>query len=225
MIKSRGQCYKTFFPQMVRKVCCSDALTGTYLQNNPIFQEKINYKAGPWLWWSASSPSPTILVRILLTPTVFTVIFVFEKNKNKQNGAGVGPLKICSKTCCFTVWRNQDFLPKRFYNIDHSWAVAFLFENEPRTSRASGSIALLFWIVKPWSYVSIRSYWVGDTSLWTKRLGYVLPGPGPSPTFKEKLWLEMMLVLSILIGCSKAPQKVYKLHNYTHEKDLALYFP
>ena len=38
--------------------------------------------------WSACSPStPTIRVRIQLTPTVFSVKFVFEKNKNKQKEA------------------------------------------------------------------------------------------------------------------------------------------
>ena len=40
------------------------------------------------------SPStPTIRVKILLTPTIFSVKFVFEKNGNKQKEAEVGPLK------------------------------------------------------------------------------------------------------------------------------------
>ena len=44
--------------------------------------------------WSASSPStPTIQVRILLKPTVFSAKFVFEKNENKQKEAEVGPVK------------------------------------------------------------------------------------------------------------------------------------
>ena len=52
--------------------------------------------------WSAWSPSTlTILVRIQLTPTVFSVKFVFEKNANKQKEAGVGPF----------------FNDKKFHNI------------------------------------------------------------------------------------------------------------
>ena len=40
---------------------------------------------GTWGWWSSGQPStPIILVRIPLTPTVFSVKFVFEKNENKQ---------------------------------------------------------------------------------------------------------------------------------------------
>ena len=42
--------------------------------------------------WSACSPStPTIRIRIQLTPIVFLVKFVFEQNENKQKEAGVGP--------------------------------------------------------------------------------------------------------------------------------------
>ena len=37
--------------------------------------------------------TPTIRVRILLTPTVFSVKFVFKMNENKQKEAGVGPFK------------------------------------------------------------------------------------------------------------------------------------
>ena len=38
--------------------------------------------------WSACSPStPTILVRIPLKPTVFSVPFVLEKNENKEKEA------------------------------------------------------------------------------------------------------------------------------------------
>ena len=42
--------------------------------------------------WSADlSSTPTIRVRIPLTPSSFSVKFVFEKNENKQKEAGVGP--------------------------------------------------------------------------------------------------------------------------------------
>ena len=42
--------------------------------------------------WPSSTPStPTIRVRILLKPTIFSAQFVFEKNENKQKEAGVGP--------------------------------------------------------------------------------------------------------------------------------------
>ena len=52
--------------------------------------------------WSAYSPStPTIWVRILVTPTVFSVKFVFEKNENKQKEAGVGPFKKLDRTPLF----------------------------------------------------------------------------------------------------------------------------
>ena len=44
-------------------------------------------------WSACSLYTPAILVRIALTPTVFSVKFVFEKNENKQKEAGVGPFK------------------------------------------------------------------------------------------------------------------------------------
>ena len=44
---------------------------------------------GPW-WWSTL----TIRIRILLTPTVFSIKFVFENNENKQrNRPGWAHLK------------------------------------------------------------------------------------------------------------------------------------
>ena len=44
-------------------------------------------------WSACSSSTLTIRVRILLTPTVFSVKFEFKKKQNEQKEAGIGPFK------------------------------------------------------------------------------------------------------------------------------------
>ena len=44
-------------------------------------------------WLACLPSSPTILVRILMNLTIFSVKFGYEKNKNKQKEAGLAHLK------------------------------------------------------------------------------------------------------------------------------------